>query len=192
MNDKNHTARAENKEKKGNSIERVWYTASRESSDTLPDSQPCTQTHGIYISVFSGRRRLGRSPWVASNQRGSETSQACYSRSRCNLNLVHRFLFLHPRGHKPAAHFAYCAIPDPRVKCGGTPDPRDARRQRSSATPSVHSFPCPSGSRFPAFSSSPDTTLLAPIRSSAPDRNNFLERTVLSMLSYSVRLRASL
>ena len=27
----------------GHSIERVWHSASREPSDTLPDSQPCTQ-----------------------------------------------------------------------------------------------------------------------------------------------------
>ena len=28
---------------KGHSIERVWHSASREPSDTLPGSQPCTQ-----------------------------------------------------------------------------------------------------------------------------------------------------
>ena len=32
----------------GNSIERVWHSASREPSDTLPGSQPCTQTRSIY------------------------------------------------------------------------------------------------------------------------------------------------
>ena len=55
----------------GHSIVRVWHSASREASDTLPGSQPCTQTHSIYNSVLSGfqvfyrhiRRRLG-SPWV--------------------------------------------------------------------------------------------------------------------------------
>ena len=82
---------------------------------------------------------LGRS-----DQRGSKTSQACYySHPRCNLNLAVRrfrfslalpafgriFLFLHPsHGHKPTAPFTYCAIPDPRVKCGGSvPVPRDAK-----------------------------------------------------------------
>ena len=35
-------------------IERVWYSASREPSDTLPGSQPCTQTHSVYDSVLSG------------------------------------------------------------------------------------------------------------------------------------------
>ena len=38
----------------GHSIERVWYSASREPSDNLPGSQPCTQTHSIYNSVLSG------------------------------------------------------------------------------------------------------------------------------------------
>ena len=32
----------------GHSIERVWHSASREPSDTLPGSQPCTQTCSIY------------------------------------------------------------------------------------------------------------------------------------------------
>ena len=32
----------------GHSIERVWHSASRESSGTLPGSQPCTQTRSIY------------------------------------------------------------------------------------------------------------------------------------------------
>ena len=32
----------------GHSIERVWHSASREPSDTLPGSQPCTQTRSIY------------------------------------------------------------------------------------------------------------------------------------------------
>ena len=63
-----------------------------------------------------------------SNQRGSKTSQACYGRPRCNLELVrlfrfslplpdfrHLFLFPHPCGHKPTAPFAYCALPNPRV-----------------------------------------------------------------------------
>ena len=53
-------------------IERVWHSASREPSDTLPGSQPCTQTRSIYHIPYSqglsfhyrhNRRRLG-SPWV--------------------------------------------------------------------------------------------------------------------------------
>ena len=78
----------------GHSTEKVWSSASREPSDTLPGSQPCTQTHSIYNSVtlrVSGfsictvdvRESVG---W--SNQRGSKTSQACYSHPRRNLNLV--------------------------------------------------------------------------------------------------------
>ena len=68
--------------------------------------------------------------------------------------------------------------------------------RRSSATQSVHYFSFPIGPRFPAFSSSPDMALLSnlwsPMRSSAPDHNNLLVHTVVSMLSHSVRWRASL
>ena len=67
--------------------------------------------------------------------------------------------------------------------------------RRSSATQSAHSFSYPPGPRFPAFSSSPDMTLLgnlwSPMRSSAPNHNNLLVRTVVSMLSHSVRWLAS-
>ena len=37
----------------GHSIERIWYSACREPSDTLPRSQPCTQTRGIYHIPYS-------------------------------------------------------------------------------------------------------------------------------------------
>ena len=37
----------------GHSIERVWHGASREPSDTLPGSQPCTQTRSIYHIPYS-------------------------------------------------------------------------------------------------------------------------------------------
>ena len=89
----------------GHSIVRVWYRASREPSSTLPGLQPCTQTHSIYNSVLSGfqvslsaqsmslRESLG---W--SNQRGSKTSQACYSHLESpHLPVFGRvLLFLHP------------------------------------------------------------------------------------------------
>ena len=35
------------------SIERVWHSASREPSDTLPGSQLCTQTRSIYHIPYS-------------------------------------------------------------------------------------------------------------------------------------------
>ena len=107
----------------------------------------CTQRHSIYKSVHLGSQiclsaqstpreeSLGQS-----NQRGSETSRACYSYPRFNLNLVRHLRFslsplvfgrilllFHPRGHKPTAPFTYCAVPDPMVKCGGAPAPRDAK-----------------------------------------------------------------
>ena len=37
----------------GHSTERVWHSASREPSDTLPGSQPCTQTRSIHQSPYS-------------------------------------------------------------------------------------------------------------------------------------------
>ena len=37
----------------GHSIERVWHSASREPSDTLPGSQPCTQTRSIHHIPYS-------------------------------------------------------------------------------------------------------------------------------------------
>ena len=37
----------------GHSIERVWHSASREPSDTLPGSKPCTQTRSIYHIPYS-------------------------------------------------------------------------------------------------------------------------------------------
>ena len=36
----------------GHSIKRVWYNASRESSDTLPGLQPCTQTRSVYHTPY--------------------------------------------------------------------------------------------------------------------------------------------
>ena len=118
----------------GHSIEKAWYSASREPSDTLPGSQSCPQTHSIYhhtpytefqVSLTAHSTSLRESlGW--SNQRGSYASQPCYSHLRCNLKLVRFlgfslplpkfgciFLFLYPRGHKPTAPFMYYAIPDP-------------------------------------------------------------------------------
>ena len=127
-----------------------------------------------------------------SNQRGSKASQACYNHPRCNINLVRLvrfslplpvfgriFFFLHPRRHKHTAPFMYHAIPDPAV----LQSPMMPNSRRSSVTQSVYYFSFPPGPRFPAFSSSPDVTLLgnvwSPMWSSAPDNNHLLVRTVL-------------
>ena len=68
--------------------------------------------------------------------------------------------------------------------------------RRSSATQCVNYFSSPPCSRFPAFSSSSDMTLLrnvwSPMQSSAPDHNNILVRTVVSMLLHSLHWKASL
>ena len=44
---------SQKKIEEGHSIERVWYNASREPSDTLPGSQPCTQTRSVYHTPYS-------------------------------------------------------------------------------------------------------------------------------------------
>ena len=107
----------------------------------------CTQSHSIYNTVLPGFHAslstqlmpLGES-LLRSNQSDSKTSQACHGHPRCNFSLVRLFrsslplsafgrLFLspHPRGHKPTAPFAYCDVPNPRVKCGNAPVPRGAK-----------------------------------------------------------------
>ena len=85
----------------GHSIERVWYNASREPSGTLPGSQPCTQTRSVYHAPYSQGFQFTLTAQSTSlseslgwsNQRGSKTSQACYSHPRCDLNLVRLFRF---------------------------------------------------------------------------------------------------
>ena len=101
-------------------------------------------------------------------------------------------------------HHAAINLQPPRTVLYQTPRSSEAvlqspvipNSQRSSATRSVHSFSPPPGPRFPAFSSSPDMTLLgnlwSPMQSSAPAYSNLLVRTVVSMVSHSVRWRASL
>ena len=65
--------------------------------------------------------------------------------------------------------------------------------RRSSVRQSVHPFSLLPGPRRPAFSSSVDMALLdnvwSPMRNRVPDYNNFLVRTVASILSHPVRLR---
>ena len=129
----------------GHSIKRVYYRASRELSDTLPGSQPYTQTHSIYNSVLSGlqfflqaqststslRKSLG---WSVSSLLDSPQArpQPCWPLPLLSsfAGVWTSFLFLHPRGHKPTAPFTYCAIPAPRVKCGSVPVPRDTKQPK--------------------------------------------------------------
>ena len=91
------------KMEEGHSIERVWYSASREPFDTLPGSQPCTKTHSIYNSILSrfqvsltAQSTSLRESLDWSNQRGWKASRACYSHPRCNLNLARLFRFSLP------------------------------------------------------------------------------------------------
>ena len=137
------------------------------------------------------------------------TSQACYGHHRCNLNIVRLvrfslplsvfgrlFLFLHLCCYNPTALSMYCAVPNPRVKCGGAPvSPVMPNSQRSAATQSVYSFSFPPCPHIPAFSNSPDMALLgnlwSPMRSSALDHSNLLVHTIVLTLSHSIRWRVA-
>ena len=121
-------------------------TPGREPSDSPPGSQLSrirTQRHSIYKTILSGFQAclsaqptpLGKS-LGRSNQRGSKTFQACNGHPRCNLNLVrlsHLSLplpFTDAFSSSPthaAAPFAYGAVPNPRVMCGGATVTRDAK-----------------------------------------------------------------
>ena len=120
-------ARAQNEEE--HSLERVWYTASREPSDTPPGSQLdriCTQRHNIYPTVFSGLSSfpIGTAD-AAWGVLGSVQSTRLENISRSplvHLNLVRFFRlslplpvfgrlfpFLDPRGHvKLIFHLSLC------------------------------------------------------------------------------------
>ena len=154
---KTKTTTKRNNIEEGHSIERVWYTANREPSDTPPDRNyhafAPKSINSIYNSVLSGFQvsllaqsgPLGES-LSRSNQRGSKTSQACYSHPTCNLNLVcllclslplpvfgRLFLFLHPRVQKPTTAFTYRAVPDPRSSAAVLQSPVIPNSRRSSA-----------------------------------------------------------
>ena len=64
------------------------------------------------------------------------------------------FLFPHPRGHKPTAPFSYCAVPNPKVWCGGAPVPRDAEHPTIFYHAVRPFFVLLPDARFPALSSS--------------------------------------
>ena len=113
--------------------QRIWYTASREPTDTAPGSQLSrirTQRRSVYNIVLSELRAslpaqstpLGESLGRC-NQSVSRTSRACYGHPRCNVNLVRLFcfslpfpvfgrlfFFLHPRGHEPTAYSSPLSI----------------------------------------------------------------------------------
>ena len=54
----------------GHSIERVWYNASRELSDTLPGSQPCIQTRSVYMQHSKKNLNASRPPSNSYNSMG--------------------------------------------------------------------------------------------------------------------------
>ena len=165
----------------GHSIERVWYSASREPFDTLPGSQPCTQTHSIYHTPYShgfrllerhSRRRLGRS-WVgpinAAQKRPKLATVTQVQPQPCPpLPLLFSFADVWTHFLVPYTHAAINLQPPPCTVLYQTPGSSAAVHQspvmpnsrRSYATQSVHYFSFPPGPRFPAFSSSPGMTLL--------------------------------
>ena len=147
----------------GRLLERVWYIASREPSDTPPDrnsfafppkgkvfTTPYAQ--GFQVSLSRQPPPLGQS-LGPSNQRSSKTSQACYGYPRCNLDLMR--LFFQTYFHLPSptrwcqTPFAYFAVPNPRLKCGGAPVPVMPNTRRSSALQCVHCFSFPLAHDFP-------------------------------------------
>ena len=175
-----------------------------------------TQRHIIYNSVLSGfrpryrhSRRHLRSPWVgpinATLKRLKLTTVTPGATS--TLSASSASLFLCRCSNAFSSSFTHPAInlqPPSRSVLYQTPgssaavlqSPVMPNNRRSSATQSVHYFSFPPGPRFPVFFSSPDKTLLgnlwSPMRSSAPDHNNLLVSTVVSMLSHLVRWKASL
>ena len=175
------------------SIERVWYSASREPTDTLPGSQPCTQTRSVYHTPHSqgfsflsrhSRHRLG-SPWVgpinAARKRlklATVTPGATSTLSASSPSLFFCCRWLDAF----SSSFTHAAINLQTPPCTAlyhTPgssaavlqSPVTPNSRRSSAAQSVQSFSSSSGPRFSAFSTSPDMTLSgnlwSPMRSSA-------------------------
>ena len=105
--------------------------------------------------------------------RCSDAFSSSFTRAAINLQPLSPTVLYQTPGSSAAAVLQFPVMPNSR---------------RSSATQSVHSFSFLPGPRFPAFPSPPDMTLLgnlrSPMRSSAPNHNNLLVRTVVSMLSH--------
>ena len=199
-----HKARTQHEDK--HSMERVWHTASREPSDTPPESHFFSFAPNGIASTTPYSQGFRLVSLGQTNQRASTTAHVFYGYPRYNLKLVQLFrfdlplpgsgsifLFPHTLGHKPTVIFAHCTVPNPRVKRGGAPVMPNTRR--FSATQSVRYFFFFPGLRFPTLSISPDTTVLGtlcpPMRNSVSDHNNFLVCTVVTMLSHSVDWMAS-
>ena len=64
------------------------------------------------------------------------------------------FLFPHPRAHKPTVPFSCCAVPNPKVWCGGAPVLRDAEHPTILYHAVRPFFVLLPDARFPPFSSS--------------------------------------
>ena len=174
--------------------------APRRIASTTPYSQ------GFRLLFRYSRRRL-RSSWVGpinaalkrlklatvTPSATSTLSSAHLFLCRCSDASSSSFTHVTVNLHPPSRTVLYQA-PGSSAAVLQSPVMTDSRR--FSATQSVHYLSFPPDPRFPAFSSSPDMTildnLLSPIRTRAPDRNNLLVRTNGSILSHSVCWRVSL
>ena len=207
-----HEARVQHEE--GHSIKRVWYAGSREPSDTPPNqnylafapkgiASTSLNSQGFRLLYEHRRRRLG-SPWVGLINAGLKRLKlgTVTLDAASTLSASSAFLFLCHFSDAVSSSLTHAAInlqPPSHTELYQTPGPsagvlRSAvmpNSRRSFATQSVYPFSFPPGPRFPVFSSSPDMTLLgnlwSPMRSSAPEHNNFLVCTVVSIISHLVR-----
>ena len=194
----------------------AWYITSRELRHPIPPPSPGSQLpyltftpRGIASTTpysqgsqnsLSVQPKPLRESLDRFNQRSFETSQSSYGHPGCNLNLnlVRLFrlslflcLFLPLFGHisfslvraalnlQPPSHTEL--YQKTRSSAAVLQSPVMPNTRRSLATQSVHSF-------SPAHVVPRSLALLwSPMRSSAPDHNNLLVRTVDSTLSHPFR-----
>ena len=127
-----------------------------------PERVASTTFRTLRVSVLTAQSTSLRESLGWSNQRGSKTSQACYSHPRCNPNLVRLFRFslllpLIGRIFSSLTHAAINLQPPscrllyhaPGSSAAVLQSPVTPNSRRSSATQSVHSFSFPPGPRFP-------------------------------------------
>ena len=171
--------------------------APKDIASTTPHSQD-------FRFLYRHSRRRWGSPWVGPiNAALKRLKLATVTPGATStLSASSASLFLCRCSDAFSSSFTHAAInlqPPPRDALSQVPgssaavlqSPVMPNSRRSSATQSVHYFSFSPGPRFPAFSSSPDMTLLGNLwfpmrRSGAPDHNNLLVGTVVSMISHPV------
>ena len=101
---------------------KVVFRVGNQYAECEKQQQQQQQLLGFQFSLTAQSTSL-RESFGWSNQRGSKTSQACYSHPRCNLNLVRLFrfslllpligrifFFPRPHGHKPTTPSYYMPV----------------------------------------------------------------------------------